>query len=197
MDNINETQFYTAFGIGWLNAWIPLFTLMLIQFVYMLLFKEGGKRAVDTSWYNSNDKFFATVSSVLQWVILIVSLFIPLKIGTAWFVTGCVLFAIAMAGMIAAFHAYMNTPKDKPVRCGVYRYSRNPMYFFYTVGVVAACVASASLWLLILTVPFVLATHGIIRGEERYCEKTYGQEYIDYKKQTARYFGRRRESEVL
>jgi len=102
------------------------------------------------------------------------------------------LFAIAMAGMIAAFHAYMNTPQDKPVRRGIYRYSRNPMYFFFIVGVVAACFASASLWLLILTVLFVLATHGIIRSEERYCAETYGKDYLDYKKQVARYFGRRR-----
>ncbi|MDD3739121.1 MAG: isoprenylcysteine carboxylmethyltransferase family protein [Lentimicrobiaceae bacterium] len=188
---MNELQFYTTFKLGWLNAWIPLFTLVLIQFVYMFLFKEGGKRAVDTSWYTPKDKRYATISTILQWTILILSLFIPLKVGTAWFLVGCLLFAFAMAGMIAAFHAYVKTPRDKPVRRGIYRHSRNPMYFFFTVGVVAACIASASLWLLILAVPFILATHGIILGEERYCEEAYGQGYLEYKKRTARYFGRR------
>ncbi len=189
---MNELQFYTTFSFGWLNAWIPLFALVLIQVVYMFLFKDGGKRATDTSWYTPKDKRHAMVSTVLQWGIVILSLFIPLKTGTAWFVVGCVLFAVAVVGMTAALHAYVNTPRDKPVCHGVYRFSRNPMYFFYTVGVVAACIASASLWLLILTVPFVFTMHGMILGEERYCEATYGQGYIDYKKQTARYFGIRK-----
>lgn len=42
--------------LGWLNAWIPSFALVLIQFLYMLLYKEGGKRAVDTSWHTAKDK---------------------------------------------------------------------------------------------------------------------------------------------
>ena len=46
--------------LGWLNAWIPSFALVLIQFLYMLLYKEGGKRAVDTSWHTAKDKRYAT-----------------------------------------------------------------------------------------------------------------------------------------
>jgi protein-S-isoprenylcysteine O-methyltransferase Ste14 len=34
----------------------------------------------------------------------------------------------------------------------------------------------------------MLAMHGIILGEERYCTETYGDEYLNYKKQVARYF---------
>lgn len=186
---MNELHFYTTLKIGWLNAWIPIFALVLIQFVYMFLFKEGGKRAVNISWYKPKDKFFGILSTILQMAILLISLFIPLKVGTTWFVIGCVLFAMAMAGMIAAFHAYMNTPQEEIVNRGVYRFSRNPMYFFFFVGVIAACIASTSLWLLIIAVPFILATHGIILGEERYCETTYGKSYLNYKKQVARYFG--------
>lgn len=188
---MNELQFYTALKLGWLNAWIPIFALVLIQFVYMLLFREGGKRAVDVSWYKPKDRLFGMLSTILQMAILLISLFIPLKVDTTWFAVGCILFAVAMAGMISAFQAYMKTPQGETVSRGIYRYSRNPMYFFFFIGVIAACVASASLWLLILSIPFILATHGIILSEERYCTETYGKAYLDYKKQVARYFGRK------
>lgn len=46
MDNL---AFYTTLQPGPLNAWIPSFILTAIEFVYMLLYREEGKRAVDTS----------------------------------------------------------------------------------------------------------------------------------------------------
>ena len=51
---------FIQFHFGWLNAWIPSFALVLIQLLYMILYREGGKRAVDTSWYTSKDKRYAT-----------------------------------------------------------------------------------------------------------------------------------------
>jgi len=46
---------FIQFHFGWLNAWIPSFALVLIQLLYMILYREGGKRAVDTSWYTSKE----------------------------------------------------------------------------------------------------------------------------------------------
>lgn len=74
---------FIQFHFGWLNAWIPSFALVLIQLLYMILYREGGKRAVDTSWYTSKDKRYATLSFVFQGTLLLVSLFVPLRIGTA------------------------------------------------------------------------------------------------------------------
>ena len=45
-----ELSFFTTFETGWLNGWIPSFALLLVQFLFMMLFPQGGKRAVDTSW---------------------------------------------------------------------------------------------------------------------------------------------------
>ena len=150
--------------------------------------RQGGKRAVDTSWYTSKDKRYATLSFVFQGTLLLVSLFVPLRIGTPLFTVGCVLFAFALVGFMAAFHAYASTPKGETVVRGVYRLSRNPMYFFYEVGALAVCIASASLWLLLATIPLILVTHGVILGEERYCMTTYGEDYARYKARTPRYF---------
>ena len=193
---------FIQFHFGWLNAWIPSFALVLIQLLYMILYREGGKRAVDTSWYTSKDKRYATLSFVFQGTLLLVSLFVPLRIGTLLFTVGCVLFAFALVGFMAAFHAYASTPKGETVVRGVCpppqkekfvvggftRLSRNPMYFFYEVGALAVCIASASLWLLLATIPLILVTHGVILGEERYCMTTYGEDYARYKARTPRYF---------
>lgn len=189
---MNNLQFYTTFKLGWLNAWIPIFALISVQLVFMLIFKEAGKRAVNTSWYKPKDKFYAIISSILQVIIALVSLFIPLKSNIVCFIVGCIIFVISFVSSVAAFYAYGKTPQGETVRSGIYRLSRNPMYLSFGLGIIATCIATASLWLLILSIPFMIAMHGIILGEERYCEKIYGEEYLNYKKKTARYFGIKR-----
>lgn len=183
-----DLSFYTTLQVGWWNAWIPSFGLVLIQFLYMALFKEGGKRAVDTSWYTARDKQNAFAASILQIGLLVLSIFVPFKFGTIWFTIGMILFVLSSAAFLWAFHSYGAAPAGKTIKGGIYRWSRNPMYFFFFIGMLGVAVASASLWMLILIIPFVLTTHFTILGEERYCEKTYGKEYLEYKAKTPRYF---------
>ena len=160
-----DLSFFTTLQIGWFNAWIPAFGMVLIQFVYMALFPETGKRAVDTSWYTSSDRLWASVSSCLQIALLVLSL----------------------AAFIWAFHSYAIDPAGKTIKSGIYRWSRNPMYFFFFTSMLGTSIACASLWLLSVTVPFGIAMHFTILGEERYCEQTYGKEYLEYKAKTPRY----------
>lgn len=185
---MNEWQFFTALTPGWFNAWIPVWGMVLIQFVFMFLYREGGKRAVDTSWYTAKDRRNALWSTFFQITLLLVSVFVPFKTGTTWFAVGCVLFALSLMAFIAAFYAYGAALPDEAVTGGIYRYSRNPMYFAFHLGMLAVCIASTSLWLLIVIVPFFVFTHLTILGEERYCEATYGETYRAYKAKTPRYF---------
>lgn len=183
-----DLSFYTTLQAGWLNAWIPSFGMVFIQFIYMGIFKEGGKRAVDTSWYTPKDKINAYASMLLQIALITLSVFIPFKFGTLWFATGTVVFILSLAAFVWAFHSYVAAPAGKTVTGGIYRWSRNPMYFFFFMGMLGVCIASASIWLLVIMIPFIIATHFTILGEERYCEKTYGKEYMEYKAKTPRYF---------
>ena len=182
-----DFSFFTTFQFGWLNAWIPAFGIVLIQFVYMVLFREVGRRAVDTSWYTSKDRFWSRVSTFLQIVLLVLSVFVPFKLGTLWFVVGATIFALSLAAFIWAFHSYGIDPAGKTIKSGIYRWSRNPMYLFFFTAMLGTCIACASLWLLIVTVSFGIAMHFTILGEERYCEQTYGKEYLEYKAKTPRY----------
>jgi len=184
---MDALDFFTTLRLGWFNAWIPAWGMVLIQFVFMAQHKEGGRRAVDTSWYTPTDRRNATISGYLQIALLILSIFVPLKSG-AWFAVGAVVFGLSFVVFIAAFLAYGLTPQGKTVTSGVYRLSRNPMYFAFFVGMIGTCIASASLWLLLVNIPFMVYTHFIVLGEERYCEATYGDKYRTYKARTPRYF---------
>lgn len=182
-----DLSFFTTLELGWINAWIPAFGMVLIQFVYMVLFPEGGKRAVDTSWYTPTDRFWARLSSCLQIVLLVLSVFVPFKFGTWWFVVGAVVFVLSLVAFIWAFHSYGIDPAGKTIKSGIYRWSRNPMYLFFFTAMLGTSIACASLWLLVVVVPFGIAMHFTVLGEERYCEATYGKEYLEYKKRTPRY----------
>lgn len=185
---MNNLHFFTTFQIGWLNAWIPAFAMVLIQFVYMAIYKEGGKRATDISWYTAKDKLSGGISTLLQILLLLLSLFIPLKTATIWFWIGAAIYVLAFTLFVSSFASYVKAPKGEVITSGVYQWSRNPMYFFFIIGMIGVCVASASLWILLLLIPFVIFTHLIILGEECYCEQTYGKPYLEYKSRTPRYF---------
>lgn len=181
-------NFYTTLQLGLLNAWIPLLCLVLIQMLYLILMKEGGRRAVDTSWYTPTDRRNFRWNSRFQTILVFLSIFIPLKIGTVWFTVGASIYAFALIGFISAFQAYTTAAPNKTITKGIYSISRNPMYFSFNLGVLGICIASASLPILIVSTPIFVATHLIIKGEEKYCERTYGHEYQDYKGKVARYF---------
>ena len=110
------------------------------------------------------------------------------KVGATWFWIGAAIYVLAFIPFVSSFASYVKAPKGEAITNGVYRWSRNPMYFFFIIGMMGVCVASASLWMLLLMIPFSIFTHLIILGEERYCEQTYGESYLAYKKRTPRYF---------
>ena len=170
------------------GALLPSVFLIVIQFLFMAIFREGGRRAVDTSWYNQRDKRFANMTMILQVAIIIISIFLPFKWGTAWFIVGMAIYAISLVMFVWAFFSYGKAPKGETIQNGIYRYSRNPMYFFYMAGTLGIAIACASLWLLLILIIFAWGTHGVILGEERYCAETYGEPYLDYKAKTPRYF---------
>lgn len=180
-------SFFTTLKLSLFGAWIPVLLLMIILMVMMSIVKEGGKRAVDTSWYTKKEKACANWTFILQGAMILLGIFLPLKTGTFWFTVGLVIYIIGALMMVWAFLSYGKAPLDKTVTGGIYRISRNPMYTFYSICIIGTIIASASLWLLILFIPFVLATHRVILGEERYCAETYGEPYMKYKKSTPRY----------
>ena len=182
-----DISFFTTLQAGWLNAWIPSFGMMLVEFIYVQIFKDGGKRALDPSWRNKKDKINYMICSLLQMSLLIVSIFVPIKLNFGWLFTGTLIYFLSLVGFIWSIHSYAAAPPDKVICNGIYRWSRNPMYVCYFASVFGTCIASASIWMLILLLGLILVTHRSILGEERFCENSYGEAYKAYNEKTPRY----------
>jgi protein-S-isoprenylcysteine O-methyltransferase Ste14 len=71
---------------------------------------------------------------------------------------------------------------------GPYRFTRNPAYVGMALVYVGIALCSQALWVL-LPLPVVLAIidRGVIAREERYLERKFGQEYLDYKHRVRRW----------
>lgn len=81
---------------------------------------------------------------------------------------------------------------DKPVPRltteGPFRYSRNPSYLALALLYAGIAVLRNSLWVILL-LPVVVGVmqHEVIGREERYLERTFGEEYLDYKTSVRRW----------
>ena len=102
--------------------------------------------------------------------------------------------AILIAGLsILKFHrASTDVRPDKPdtalITSGPYRYTRNPLYIVLTLTQVTVALWFNNAWVLLLVIPSILAiTHYAIKLEECYLEKTFGQDYLDYKQRVRRW----------
>jgi protein-S-isoprenylcysteine O-methyltransferase Ste14 len=71
---------------------------------------------------------------------------------------------------------------------GPYRLTRNPAYVGMALVYLGIALLSQALWVLV-PLPFVLAIidRGVIAREERYLERKFGQEYLDYKARVRRW----------
>jgi protein-S-isoprenylcysteine O-methyltransferase Ste14 len=74
------------------------------------------------------------------------------------------------------------------VTTGPYRISRNPGYLGMTLAYAGVALLSGALWPFGTLVPtLVLIDCGVIAREERYLERTFGDQYRQYKRQTRRW----------
>jgi protein-S-isoprenylcysteine O-methyltransferase Ste14 len=79
-------------------------------------------------------------------------------------------------------------PTTALVTHGIYRVTRNPMYLGLTTILIGAAMLFGTLspWLLVPTYMLVIEAR-FIRGEERFLEEIFGQQYLSYKNQVRRW----------
>lgn len=115
-------------------------------------------------------------------------IFTPLKIGANVFVLGTALYGFGLAGFIIALFEFKNTPSDQPVTQGLYRISRNPQEFTFSIAFLGMCIAVGSWFALLLLAIARLLLHFRILAEEKACLERYGESYQAYMKRVPRYF---------
>ena len=80
-------------------------------------------------------------------------------------------------------------PTTTIIKQGVYRFSRNPIYLAFCIATVGSGLVLNSWWVLMAVLPLILLLQKlVIKREEVYLERKFGEVYLDYKHQVRRWF---------
>lgn len=174
-----------AFEIGLWNAWIFILPLFLIFLSGLIVNKEKfGKPPA-----NKKEKKLFVITQLILFACFIYPIFLPLRPGTIWFYIGSFIYFVGMIFITVAELNFTTTPKDKIVTKGVYRISRNPMFFgsfLVFIGISIVCIS----WVyLILAIAFIILTNIVVISEESSCLVKYRNAYLEYMDRTPKWIG--------
>lgn len=150
---------------------------------------RAGRMSQMAPFKKAEKRFALLTHAVIMPFVFIYSIFLPLKVGTAWLSFGLPIFALALViSVVTIFNAAL-TSVDKPVTRGIYRISRHPIYlsgFLVYTGMGISCASwvvllCAFLWIVIWS---ILAPH-----EEMFLIEKYGDSYREYLNRTPRWIG--------
>ena len=179
------------FEIGVWNAWIFMVcSLIPVIFLFMPLVSRGQKeKTAFTAYFSKMQKNAFSTTQLIFFMLIIYSIFVPLKLCTVWFYIGLPVFLIGFIPYAMLAANFVTTPLDKPVTRGIYRYSRHPMYLTMFLMLLGAGIASASWIFLLLSVVDIIMPPLFVEAEERYCLDKYGDAYREYMNKTPRWLG--------
>jgi protein-S-isoprenylcysteine O-methyltransferase Ste14 len=183
-----------AFEIGIWNAWILQVIFYLSMFIPdLFLDKEARKKSKRMSQFppfKRTEKILAlSTHAFIMPVVLIYSIFLPLKLGTAWLYVGLAIFAAALVISLTALFNIASAPADKPITSGVYKISRHPMYFSGFLMFVGVGISCASWAVLLLALIWIVFWRKAVPVEEKFLIDKYGDDYRDYLTRTPRWIG--------
>ena len=116
--------------------------------------------------------------------------------GPARWIFGAVLFAAGLALTAGGFLTQRRAgtdpipfkPSTRIVAHGVYAYTRNPMYIGFAFITLALAVLCDSSWtLLAVPIGLVLTDLLVVRREEAYLERKFGEQYLAYTRRVRRW----------
>ncbi len=175
--------------IGWLNGWILLCLLCLIEGFLLIVFpKDVVTRLFDRSGWDKKQRTFTVIGKLFSLACLILIILTPLKIGSSALVVGTILYILGLVGLIIAILNFRNTPLGQPVTGGLYRLSRHPQILMLFILFMGICVAIGSWLALLVLMISKLVQHLGILAEEEVCLERYGDSYRTYMKRVPRYF---------
>jgi protein-S-isoprenylcysteine O-methyltransferase Ste14 len=180
-----------AFEIGVWNAWILLIWLIIAFFLVPLnVVPKGREEGSDfTAEFSKTQKYAIRSMHIIYLLSIIYSIFVPLKLGTAWLYAGLTVYLVGLISYAIVWVGFATTPPDKPITSGIYRYSRNPMQLSQVLIFLGVGIATASWVFLLLSVAYIIMPILWVGAEERHCLKYYGDAYREYMNKTPRWLG--------
>jgi protein-S-isoprenylcysteine O-methyltransferase Ste14 len=174
------------FELGVWNGWILIVPFLILFLSGQIVNKEKFKDPPATE----KEKKLLPIYIVTMISSFVYPIFLPLKFGTVWFYVGFIVYLVGGFFAIMAELKFATAQANTLLTEGVYRVSRNPMYFggfliFSGIGI--ACVS----WLyLVCAMVFIIIHHILLVGpEELFCLEKYGNAYREYMNRTPRWIG--------
>ena len=180
-----------AFDIWVWNAWILMLYFPLHPLLMLLIDKAVGtggmSQKMESPPYKRNEKItFCILTSILS-LLLIYSIFLPLKLGTMWFYIGLPIYLLGLVVFKIAIVNIATTPVGEVFTKGIYRYSRHPMGLGMHIMHIGMSIATASWVFLLFSIVLMILPDA--KAEERCCLEKYGDAYREYMNRTPRWIG--------
>ena len=179
---------------------IACFTLMGIYLLYLgFILKSKGFRPMGKPTLQPLVFYTGKVALFASWTFLLVNAILVMaeraSIHILYSFTPAALVSLGTIFLIIAFHDLgdslrVGLPGEKTSlkTGGIYRFTRNPIY----VGVDLIAIASVLFIPLVINIICALVGivvhHLIILSEEKFLEGSFGEEWLNYKRKTRRYF---------
>ncbi len=140
------------------------------------------------------------IYAVIFFISILIQKLIPISeyflYSISTFVAGWVLIAVSLFFSLPALVRFVKTkntlitikPAESLQTSGIYSLTRNPMYLGLLLLYSGLALISGNWWTLIMIPVLVfIMTIYVIKKEEGYLERTFGQVYSDYKMKTRRW----------
>ena len=176
------------FKIGWYNGWLGTIPIILSMIILFISNKEAAKRAVNMSAYTVKEKCQTFASTFVFFGAVLYSVVLPFRLETMWFYIGLIIYAFGCIPYVISVVNFASTPLNEPIVKGVYKISRNPMYFFSALTLLGIGIGCASWFMIMLVILHTGINHLTVLAEESYCSEKYGKFYHEYMKNVPRYF---------
>jgi protein-S-isoprenylcysteine O-methyltransferase Ste14 len=142
--------------------------------------------------------FSGKICGYVSWIVLALSL-AGIKFPgshTLFFNKVIALFLLA-AGLLYTFISLVNLGRSTRLglpeestelkTSGLYNFSRNPMYLGFNLITVSSVVYTLNYTILIIGIYSIIIYHLIILAEEKFLEKRFGEQYLEYRRKVNRY----------
>ena len=182
-----------AFKIGLWNAWILMLIFPLQPLIIRWLDKAVGTgqiyQKLGGEQGGNGQKKIYQIFSVIQILLGAYSIFLPLKLGTAWFYAGLTVYLTGLLLFLSSTITVAATPQGQVFTRGMYRWSRHPGYLSISLTFIGVGIASASWVFLLLAAVLSLLLRSQAILEERGCLVLYGNAYQEYLDRTPQWLG--------
>ena len=171
-----------------MNGFLLLIPFILIRFgLLSILNKEGLKRAALFAPLIGKEKAAYCIYQISNILILVYLFFLKVKTDPHWFFVGLATYGLGLLLCLVSVSNFAKPAENGINLEGLYRFSRNPMYVAYFVCFLGCVLLTQSLLLLAILIIFQISAHWIIKSEERWCIKKFGEEYVNYMNEVRRY----------